>query len=356
MRAGREFMRLYIVPLVLLLGLLLTAAFAALYTFTARGRDGGIVPANWPRTLTLEFAQYLRREGDRLSLSDAGKAVIDENGLWLQVLDETGTELMSYKKPETVAGSYAPYELLRLYQYGSGDYSVFVSQTPEGDVYLLGFPLDISKITMYIDAARYNSGKVLIISVAALTAVLVVTLTIYSYRTFTAAETRRRQDERAKEEWLANITHDLKTPLAPIRGYAELLAEEQRPAQDVRRYGEIILKNALYTEQLVDDLKLTYQLQSNMLPLRAESGNLTRFLRELVIDLLNSPEYEGRELGFSADREEVPCVFDSQLLRRALTNVIVNALRHNGPDTRICVSLVSAPEICIRVEDSKRQL
>ena len=355
MRAGREFMRFYIVPLVLLAGLVLTAVFAALYTFTARGRDGGIVATNWPRTLTLEFSRYLVRTDGEIELSDEGRAVIEDNGLWLQVLNSEGREVMSCEKPAGTPSVYEPYELLRLYQYGSGDYSVFLSSAELDGAqytYLLGFPLSISKITMYIDAARYNSGKLLIVSVAALTAVLVVMLTIYSYKTFLAAEDGRRQDERAKEEWLANITHDLKTPLAPIRGYGELLAEEDRPAGDVRRYGEIIVKNAMYAEQLVDDLKLTYQLQSNMLPLKAEPGSLTRFVRELVIDLLNAPEYEGRAVSFVSDREDARCVFDPQLLRRALTNILVNALRHNRPDTRISVSLSSGADMRICVEDN----
>ena len=88
-----------------------------------------------------------------------------------------------------------------------------------------------------------------------------------------------------REDWIANITHDLKTPLSPIRGYAEVLLEKggENEAQ-VRRYAGIVLKNASYMEGLIDDLKLTYQLENGMLPLRAVEGDVVRFLRELAID------------------------------------------------------------------------
>lgn len=306
----------------------------------------------------MEFSGYLHFGNGSVSVDEAGKAVLDDNCLWLQVLDHTGTEVTNYNKPPEIPDHYEPYQFLEAYQYGSGAYTVLLSTVEFEDgqyTYLLGFPMSLSKVTMYIDTARYNAGKVLIISVAALTAVSVVMLTIYSYKAFQASENRRRQDELAKEEWLANITHDLKTPLAPIRGYAELMTENgTHTAQDIRRYGQIILKNVMYTEQLVDDLKLTYQLQSNMLPICAQSGNIVRFVKELVIDILNSPEYEGREVDFTADSEDVRCAFDCQLLRRALTNIVINALKHNSADTKITVSLVSSPQLRITVADEGR--
>ena len=356
MKRSRDFMRVYSVPIVLLAGILLTVVFAGFYTATARTWDGRTVAGNWPKEFTLAFSQYFILTEEPPAVTDDGKALLADNGLWLQVLDASGTEVLQYGKPAGTPDAYEPYALLTRYQYGDGVYSVFISSVSAGNAaytYLIGFPMRLSKVVMYVDNARFRSGKALIITVAALTAVLVVTLTIYSYRTFAASRNRRRQDEKAKEEWLANITHDLKTPLAPIRGYAELLYEEESlPASDARRYGAIILKNALYTEQLVDDLKLTYQLQSNLLPVRAEARNLTRFVREVVIDILNTPEYEGRDVTFFTDREDLVCLFDAQLLRRALTNVVINALKHNRPDTQITVVVECGSGTKVIVKDN----
>lgn len=356
MKGTRDFLRLYIVPIVLLAGILLTACFTGLYTVTARTPEGKIISTKWPSDFTLAFSQYISGSGDGLAVSDAGKTLLDENGLWLQILDSAGRSVFQYHTPPETPDAYEPYALVSLYQKGTGTSSVFMrAYTADGAsyTYLIGFPMHISKAVLYVDAARYRSGRVLIVAVVGLTALLVVILTVYSYRTYLSAERGRARDEKAKEEWLANITHDLKTPLAPIRGYGELLAGEGEPSpEDVRRYGAIILKNALYTEQLVEDLKLTYQLGSNLVPLQAEKQNLIRFVREAVIDMLNAPEYAGRDIAFSADREEQMCVFDGRLFRRALMNVLVNAVKHNGPDTAVTVTVVSVPTVSVTVSDN----
>lgn len=72
--------------------------------------------------------------------------------------------------------------------------------------------------------------------------------------------------EKMREEWIGNITHDLKTPLSPIKGYAEILQEpEDKSQQSCRRYAGIILKNFFYMETLIGNLKLIYELESGML-------------------------------------------------------------------------------------------
>ena len=65
----------------------------------------------------------------------------------------------------------------------------------------------------------------------------------------------KEETERTRREWIANITHDLKTPLSPIKGYAELLADGTAgEPQTVREYGSLILKNAEHTEKLINGL------------------------------------------------------------------------------------------------------
>lgn len=91
----------------------------------------------------------------------------------------------------------------------------------------------------------------------------------------------------------------LKTPLSPIKGYAVILLEDSSTGpEQVRRYAGITLKNVSYMETLIDDLKLTYQLENGMLPINREEQNIVRFLKELVVDILNAPEYENRTIHF----------------------------------------------------------
>lgn len=398
MKLSKDLLRFFVIPIVLLIGIILTAVFTAFYTTTTRTPSGKIISNNWPKEFTLDFSRHIDFIDGTPTISDTGKDLLAENGLWIQILDDTGKEICNYDKPSTVPNAYQPYELLNLYQYGTDQYSIFVSSIEVGETsysYLIGFPLTISKVNMYIDTDRYDSGKAMIVITIIMTVLLILALTVFynviitknyqkirmslgaiASRTYKPAQRRRflkeiyegldtlnhdimladqqrEQDTRAKEEWLANITHDLKTPLAPIRGYAELLiSNTDLSFEQSQRYGEIILKNTLYTERLVNDLKLTYQLQSNMLPLKKEMLNINRFVKEVVIDILNAPDYEDRNISFGSNSEETKCFFDPLLIRRAITNIVVNALTHNNQDAEVGIYLDADNGIKLTVADN----
>lgn len=399
MKLSKDLMRFFAIPAVLLIGVILTVAFTVFYTTTVRTPSGEIINSNWPKEFTLHFSQYIDLNGGTPIIADTGKNLLKKNGLWIQILDATGKEVFNYDKPSAMPNAYQPYELLNLYQYGTDQYSIFVNSVDAKGTsysYLIGFPLSISKAVMYVDTDRYNSGKSLIVATVILTVLLILVLTVFynvvisknyeriraslssiASRTYqpvanhrflreiydgldalnhdiSLADRQREKDAKAREEWLANITHDLKTPLAPIRGYAELLSEPNTDISSAqsRKYGAIILKNTLYAEQLVNDLKLTYQLESNMFPLKKEMLNITRFVKEVIIDLLNTPDFEGRDVSFIANSDETACLFDPLLFRRAITNIIVNALTHNDPDTKVRISLDADKGVKLTVADN----
>ena len=150
----------------------------------------------------------------------------------------------------------------------------------------------------------------------------------------------QEETERMRSEWIANITHDLKTPLSPIKGYAELLADtSETDGETARQYGEIILKNANYTEKLINDLKLTYQ-----------------YMKEAVIDIVNDPAFQDRNIGFESSASKLAVNIDADLFRRAVSNLIMNALTHNSQETKVTISIAANSEnsACICIADNGR--
>lgn len=100
-----------------------------------------------------------------------------------------------------------------------------------------------------------------------------------------------------------------------------------------------MLKNVSYMESLIDDLKLTYQLENGMLPMQLEKQNFVCFLRELVIDILNNPEYESRIIHFDSQKESIMLSFERKLLTRAFQNFIVNTFIHGNDDREVSIHI-----------------
>ena len=90
-----------------------------------------------------------------------------------------------------------------------------------------------------------------------------------------------------------------------------------------------------------------------MLPIHREQQNIVRFLKELAIDILNTPEYENRIIHFESAEETVAFPFDQMLFTRAFRNLIINAFVHGKEHTEVAVSIVSSrAALKIRVADN----
>lgn len=159
--------------------------------------------------------------------------------------------------------------------------------------------------------------------------------------TLKSVETERKKLDQMRNEWIGNVSHDLKTPLASIQGYAELLQEDVTDEERLT-YTQIIEQKSLYMRDLLNDLNLTTKLQSGTFPLQKEKVLLSSFVRECVIDVLNDPIYQTRSITFEAESETLSATLDWNLFKRALLNFIYNALIHNS---EIQISKSTYPQV-----------
>lgn len=389
---------------VFLCSLVLLAAVVAIglyYYLFSIPEPEGLSLANWPNRFTENFSAWIENEDGELKIKDIGLERLDEYGLWIQVIDESGQEIFSYNKPEHYPTSYSASELIAfgMSGYENGN-TVFVSSyEASGEVwnYLVGFPYAVGKYMLYYNGETGGRlspvFRMVIFLVFCVVAALFLiygfwltrqmgkitrgigNISLRTYQPlpekgiFTSIYTalnkmdmeirhsdRLKEDmERARREWIANITHDLKTPLSPVKGYAELLADgSATESQTVQEYGSIILKNVDHAEKLMNDLKLTYQLDSGAFPFHPQQVRLVRFLKELVIDIANDPAFSGRNIEFESNPPEFTAAIDPDLFRRAVGNLVINALVHNPPDTKVTVSVTAAKEdgVSISIRDN----
>src|SRR5699024_7507651 len=82
-----------------------------------------------------------------------------------------------------------------------------------------------------------------------------------------AHEEERIKLEKMREEWISNVSHDLKTPLASIQGFAELLQEQEVSNAERKDHAAIIEQKSIYMSELLDDFNLTMRLRNQEMPL-----------------------------------------------------------------------------------------
>src|SRR2546430_1656802 len=154
--------------------------------------------------------------------------------------------------------------------------------------------------------------------------------------------TELRRLEAVRRDFVANVSHELKTPLTSIAGYAETLATEASPGTQTERFARPILSNARRMHRLVDDLLDLSRIESGRWQPDPERVDVRGLAGEAWTAFADRARE--RRIQFTAAAGDVHHVTaDPEALRQVLTNLLDNALRHTPAGGRITVSLESTP-------------
>lgn len=157
----------------------------------------------------------------------------------------------------------------------------------------------------------------------------------------TSEQLRRRNEiiarrDTARTEWIAGVSHDIRTPLALILGWAEQLQRDATLPAAARQKAGGICTQCEKIRSLIEDLNLTSKLQYGAQPLRRRSTQVGPYLRRVVAAFCENPLAARCTLDCSITPAVETAILhaDAALLTRALENVLQNAVRHNaGPIT-----------------------
>lgn len=151
--------------------------------------------------------------------------------------------------------------------------------------------------------------------------------------------TQKRQAEKLRREFTANVSHELKTPLHAISGYAELMMSGMVQSQDIPHFSEKIYSEAQRLVQLVEDILRLSRLDEGAEDMQWAEVDLLAMAQSTVRDLASAAELSGVTLkaeGTSAMVRGIP-----QLLSGILFNLTDNAIKYNRPGGSVTVKVTT---------------
>lgn len=273
---------------------------------------------------------------------DMAQKLTDEEQ-WAILLDAEGRELWSYRKPVELPDSYSRADIARMTRWYLDGYPVWL-RIWDDEIMVVGmekntvwkYPVEFS--ISWMDYVKRVGLYFLLINI-----VWIVLLAAFFTRRF------MRNREQARIEWIAGISHDIRTPLSMVMGYADTLEQNGELSEEARQQAAVIRHQSIVMKELIADLNLTSQLEYSMQPLRMEKIRPAQALRSVAAAFLND-DADGNleiEVEIDAQAEQIMLRADEQLLQRAFRNLILNSIKHGGQS--------EAVEIGIRMQEERRR-
>jgi signal transduction histidine kinase len=162
-----------------------------------------------------------------------------------------------------------------------------------------------------------------------------------------------RRLEMIRRDFVANVSHELKTPLTAIAGYAETLAAESPAESQVAHFAQTIVENAHRMQRLVDDLLDLSRIESGGWRPEPSLVEVDVAARDAWGPFADRAAARSVQFDIIAAPRSGAAIVDPEALRQIFTNLFDNALRHTPPGGRIRVRTEQSGDVLIvRVEDT----
>ena len=275
-----------------------------------------------------------------VTLSKEGEKKLTECSAFLFVLNENGKIIYDYQVPGELIHDYSLTEVASFTRWYLSDYPVTTVIMGENLV-IVGYPRNsmwkyqINQSFLYTQAITWIYPLLVVLNI--ITVILVSVL-----RTRFLADKK----EQERTEWIAGVSHDIRTPLTIVLGNANSL-KEKLPAGENAKKAEMIEREALRIRTLISNLNTSSKLAYGIGKWERQEVNLSALLRSEMIEVLNRgiPEQYTIELAIDELLENLIVKGDHVLIQRLLENLIDNAVVHNPQGCHIRVGLEAKQRI-----------
>ncbi len=161
-----------------------------------------------------------------------------------------------------------------------------------------------------------------------------------------------RQDQQ-RRDLVANISHDLRTPLTSLHGYLETLRFKDVGPAERQRYLDIALGQSRKVGRLAQELFELARLESGLVRLEPESFSLSELVQDVIQKFELAAEAHRQKLNTHIPLDLPAVRADLGLIERVLTNLLDNAIRHTPAGGEVTLSLARLPgALRVQVRDS----
>src|SRR5699024_478340 len=255
------------------------------------------------------FADDFSIDDDNIILSPSGYEKLEESGVWIEILNENGTVVQSFPSDHKSEEHYRPIELIHRYKYMDDDLNTyFIGEFAPYSYLVINPNLDVSRYTFLVNNENIFRSTLVFITITFLVNLLISLLIGYIFshfftspikrmtkhiralkdrvfikdrstekgiykqvfadlndvaKTLNEFDRERNKLEKMRNDWIRNVSHDIKTPLSSIRGYAELLKSEALTDDERLHYARVVERQSLYIRELLDDFNLSLRLRNN---------------------------------------------------------------------------------------------
>lgn len=163
--------------------------------------------------------------------------------------------------------------------------------------------------------------------------------------------TEKEERERLRREFTANVSHELKTPLTSISGFAEIMKNGMVPPEDMGNFAGKIYEEAQRLIQMIQDIIRLSKLDERESPWEKEWVAMDSLAAEVAERL--RPQAEQKQLSLLVETEPVCFYGVKQVLTELLYNLCDNAIRYNKPNGKVCLRVKKeGEELLLEVADT----
>lgn len=344
---------------------------------SARAEPMRYVPAE-------KIAAGIERQGNgEIVVAEEVRPILQERYVWAMQLNDGGEVIWSDRIPPELPQVYTASDIAAFSRWYLNDYPVTVWSDEDGLLVLAGEPgsqwkyMVETSMTMLQYAEVWIPAALLINLCAALLLALLLGWRMYCaalplaqgigelakghmtrlpergvFRALSAdlnrasdqllnQRTLLQKRDRTRTEWIAGVSHDIRTPLALVQGNAAQLEADAALTHTTREKARIIREQSQRIGQLVSDLNLASKLEYEMQPLHVTYFRPAALLRTAAAELLNglSDERIRLTVDIPPALNQLSVCADEILLLRAVENLLRNSALHNTGEVQVQVRL-----------------